>query len=457
MKSGRGEGEYVGDVKRPVSIPSISLPVAIGLLAGGVVLIALVIIGLLVRQASRDEAPPAVVGRGAQLLLQGANIRPPLALPSVMASPPAVRLSAANAPASITDSVSKPITGPEFINYGHRLGPNSSGPWYLGTSTTPSLLAPQPSAANAAPYAIEFGFDGSVFEVHLIGNNASYRIVVNGQYATADEQKITANDFTARYLRVDFGSRAIRRIRLEAANNLGLDSIVIGKSDSVWRPTESAGPRVIVFGDSVVEGQIGTGNILDSFVHQLGWLMGWDDTWASGSGGTGYVSPGPENSQRVKFRDRLQNDVIKYKPDLVILEGGFNDTTYAKEDISKEVSLVIGAIHRALPGTKVIVLSPWYTSAQLTDQQAAAREAVRSAALPSADVYIDSYTGETFVLGHPTGQPTGPWITGTGAVGAPANNGNADVYVSSDRMHPTASGHTYFAQRLAAAIQVLMP
>jgi len=374
-----------------------------------------------------------------------------------MTSPPTVRLSAANAASSITDAVNKPIIGPEFINYGHRLGPNSSGPWYLGTSTTPNLLAPQPSAANAAPYALEWAFDGSVFEVHLSGNNASYRLVINGEYATADEQKIAANDYSPRYLRVDFGTRGTRRIRLEAANNLGLDSIVISRGDSVWRPSEAAGPRVIVMGDSLSEGQVGTGNVLDSFVHQLGWLMGWDDIWASGSGGTGYLSPGPADSQRVKFRDRLQSDVIKYKPDLVILEGGFNDVSYSKEDIRKEVMLVVGAVHRALPGTKVIVLSPWYTSAQLTEQQLSARDAIREAALPNADVYIDTYSGETFVRGNLTAAATGPWITGTGAVGAPASNGNADLYVSSDRMHPTAAGHAYFAQRLASAIQVLIP
>jgi lysophospholipase L1-like esterase len=439
-------------------LPQGSRLVGLAFLIGGGILLTVVVLALLLRSTSGDDAAgTAGLTRSPQLLLQGANIRPPLVLPRVMATPPTVRLSAANAPSSIPDGVTKSITSPEFVNFGHRLGPNSSGPWYLGTSTTPSLLTPQPSAANAAPYSLEWGFDGAVFEIHLSANNASYRLVIDGEYATAEEQKIAANDFTPRYLRVDFGSRAIRRIRLEAANNLGLDGIVIGKADSIWRPSESTGPRIIAFGDSLVEGQVGTGNILDSFVHQLGWLMGWKDVWASGSGGTGYVSAGPQNSQRVKFRDRLQNDVIKYKPDLVILEGGFNDTSFDKDEVKKEVALVIGAIHRALPGTKVVVLSPWYTSSQLTEEQAETREAVKGAAIPNADVYIDTYTGETFVLGHSTGAATGPWITGTGAIGAPAANGNADVYIAADRMHPTPAGHSYYAQRLAAALQVLMP
>ncbi|HEY7268417.1 MAG TPA: SGNH/GDSL hydrolase family protein [Dehalococcoidia bacterium] len=457
MRPARGESEYAGEVKHgfPALQPG---PRTIGIAAAVAAAVALLAVFiLLLRSGSDDGATTATVSQSARLIQRGAVSRPPLVLPRVMASPPDVRLGAANAASSIPQGVVKPITGPEFTNYGHRIGPNSSGPWYLGTSTTPSLITPQPSAANAAPYAIEWSFDGSVFEVHLSGNSASYRLVVDGQYATPDEQKIAASDFAAHYLRVDFGSRAVRRIRLEAANNLGLDGIVIGKGDSVWRPAEETGPRVIVFGDSVVEGQIGHGNIIDSFVHQLGWLMGWDDIWASGSGGTGYVNAGPQGSQRVKLRDRLQNDVIKYKPDMVILEGGFNDATFAKDEVAKEVSLVIGAIHRALPSTKVVVLSPWYASEQLTKDQGATREAVKAAALTSADVYIDTFTGETFVRGHSTGKGTGPWITGTGADGSPASNGNADAYISSDRMHPTPAGHTYFAQRLAAALQVANP
>ncbi|HEY5668002.1 MAG TPA: hypothetical protein VIR03_02435, partial [Candidatus Saccharimonadales bacterium] len=48
---------------------------------------------------------------------------------------------------------------------------------------------------------------------------------------------------------------------------------------------------------------------------------------------------------------------------------------------------------------------------------------------------------------------SGRWIDGTGTTGSTVSDGNADVYVSADAIHPSPAGHVYLGQRLARAIK----
>ena len=58
-----------------------------------------------------------------------------------------------------------------------------------------------------------------------------------------------------------------------------------------------------------------------------------------------------------------------------------------------------------------------------------------------------------------TGFPASPlvhdglgWIAGTGRVGATTGDGNADIYVVADGVHPSVAGAAYLGTRLAFAI-----
>ena len=432
------------------------------LAAGGAVIALLALVALLFPFGGDDGRSGLAAPQGPSPVATEQTAAPGgprvLPLPSVMSRPPEVTLGLANAPSTIAGGVLKPVPGPEFVNYGHRLGLNAAGPWQTGTSTTPNLNTPQPSAANSAPYDVEWEFDGAAFEIHLLGNNAYYRLTVNGQFATAEPQVVAANDYQPHFLRVDFGSRAQRRIRLETANFIALDGIMISPDDTVWRPATPPGPRVIVLGDSYVEGQTGSGNTLDSFTHVLGHLLGWSDIWASGSGGTGYLSTGPANSARKRFQDRLQADVLQYRPDIVIVAGGYGDSeNFSGEQIRAAAEQLYRTIRTQLPATKLIVLGPWGTSSVITPNLAKTRDAIQPAATAQAHMFIDTYTGQIYVNGKAVGSAPGPWITGTGRAGNPANDGNADFYVSNDANHPTPAGHAYLARRLATAIATAWP
>jgi lysophospholipase L1-like esterase len=51
-----------------------------------------------------------------------------------------------------------------------------------------------------------------------------------------------------------------------------------------------------------------------------------------------------------------------------------------------------------------------------------------------------------------TGGANGAWMTGTGSTAAPHGDGNCDVYISSDNVHPNDAGHAYLAGRMADEI-----
>jgi hypothetical protein len=52
--------------------------------------------------------------------------------------------------------------------------------------------------------------------------------------------------------------------------------------------------------------------------------------------------------------------------------------------------------------------------------------------------------------------PNGSWITGTGNVSNPVGNGNADLYISSDGVHPTSAGIAYLAGRITTAVKSII-
>lgn len=47
---------------------------------------------------------------------------------------------------------------------------------------------------------------------------------------------------------------------------------------------------------------------------------------------------------------------------------------------------------------------------------------------------------------------TDPWWTGTGNGGSPANDGNADFFMSADEVHPSLAGYENLAARLTDAL-----
>jgi lysophospholipase L1-like esterase len=118
------------------------------------------------------------------------------------------------------------------------------------------------------------------------------------------------------------------------------------------------GARVLWVGDSFTEGT-GAGTSW-SYVRWLSFLMGWNDIWKCGSGGTGYVKA--LDTGRPALISRYQNDIIAQLPQTVVIAMGLNDQTSYETDPNNFLSAVttIWDAVLAQSGIKeLVIIGPW--------------------------------------------------------------------------------------------------
>lgn len=160
------------------------------------------------------------------------------------------------------------------------------------------------------------------------------------------------------FQKLTFPTSELRHFRFEAVGIPwgGLTTTATGSVTPGHMQTKR--PRVICCGDSYTEGANNVESALMHWPRWLGELMGWDDVWSSGSGGTGWMNPGSVGG-RVKMRDRVQNDVINQGPDIVIYMMGHNDIVgYTAGQVQSEVTLTLQQVAAALPDCLQVVLGP---------------------------------------------------------------------------------------------------
>ena len=317
-----------------------------------------------------------------------------------------------------------------------------------GGTNYPDYLAVTGGGLNSTygfiTLAAEFAYDGATFEVLYKGQGVDkgYRVYVNGLLAA--EWVGIAPDGSLRRRKITLPDARPRIIRIEGAGGAYLRGVASESTATVAYPTTTAkGPRLIVMGDSYTEGTGATTAFL-GLPDVLSRRVNMTDTWASGSGGTGYLNVGAAlTPPRVKLRDRVQTDVIAHNPRVVVIAAGVNDAAYAAADVGVEAGLLYDAILTGLPNVELLIVGPWWprNSSTLAAPRVAIRDALKAAALARGLYFIDSIAEE--------------WITGTGTVAAPKRDGNADIYISGDTTHPTDAGHKYLAERLAGHMLTL--
>jgi lysophospholipase L1-like esterase len=139
----------------------------------------------------------------------------------------------------------------------------------------------------------------------------------------------------------------------------------------------------------------------------------------------------------VPYRGRVRNDVLAWRPDVVVVTGGRNDSGFSAVRERAEATALFRQIRAALPHVVLIVTSA-FPASQAEARNArllALSEAIRAGSVGLADHYLD-------VMGNHA------YITGNGDAGAPSGSGNADVLTSADGVHPTQAGHDELARQL---------
>jgi hypothetical protein len=344
----------------------------------------------------------------------------------------------------------------------------------------PDTLAARPSiltggAAQAAYWAprISFYYDGQTFEWtgKAINATENVRLRIDGKLVSADQTPFGTglSPGTIYYWKVDLGSQAHRLIEIDFQSTPSFGGIVVEPTASIQRGP-AASLRVACLTDSI-GGGAGSYTRLSSWVGVLAELMGPDVAmYNAGIGGTGYTTAAGVSD----FITRLP-DLVAVQPDVVIVQGEQNDSV-SNSALQSTATTFLTAVVSALPKALVFVVGAY--SAGTPGVSKMGHEAALRAAATAAGAYFVSWVdpaGITTVT-TPTWAPStyyeignvvldangAPHISltnavsgatfdttkwrptsvffGTGRVGATAGNGNADVMISSDAIHPTLRG-----------------
>ena len=341
----------------------------------------------------------------------------PMRTPRVLGSPPA---TATNASSQIAGSVLvRAVTPGAFTALGGRAtvnNPANPHPSGLNMGDYPQITSP-------APVTIEFWLDTvdatGRFEIQYSGANG-IRVAIqqaDGSWGYVSAAATFAHA-GASYDLVTLGAAGTYRIRVEHAPVTVFLGIQCGPTDTIT--ATRTGPRYLVVGDSFSEPTIddsGAYFLADGWPVQLAYLTGYD-IWCAGSGGTGYLYPGA----RVKFRDRLANDILSQSPDGIIWAGGINDYgNFTAAQIGAEALLCYQ--QAAAAGVKdQVILSPFWPFSLTSTYSAnllATSDAIAAAAaqvkgtrflnlleMPEQSRYLANWAGATLQSGAAPGNTT---------------------------------------------------
>ena len=270
-----------------------------------------------------------------------------------------------------------------------------------------------------------------------------YRFLVDDQYVdTIGTQTLSARGVTWEYILLDFtsvGGKKRRRITVEGALTCAFDGAVVAEGDAVTAPATDNAILMIIIGDSLVYGA-GAAHRADSWAVTMGDYLGVRNTWASGSGGTGWIAGPP---RAYSFRERMA-DWVSYSPDVVVFAGGFNDRGRAAASVAAEVTTCLRETRKTLPTAPIFVFG---TPAGATGPSHEILEVERAVQTGTAALR-DPLTRFIAI----STDRDGPWIGGHGKIGLPSGDGNSDTLTSPDGVHPSDEGHAFLGRRAADAI-----
>jgi len=356
--------------------------------------------------------------------------RMPTVLPPSMATPPTEATSGPGGAGPIASPTTLPYNTPNVTFLG-------SVPVHI-TALSTDYFQNQINSQNgsgAQACAVEFDYYGAAFSIiyRAASAGSSYWWVwVDGIPATAAPVAwANASSNSKYYHGVTFATAALRRIRIYYSG-ADFGGMQVKATDSVV-PTAKPGWSVAMLGDSYTQAT-GATSALQAFPTTLGMLLGCE-TFLCGIAGTGYTAG-------VVFGDPSRTaPILTANPRYVVIVGSINDQAATPTTVGAAATALYSWFATNLPATKLFVAGVQPSNGMATTgNNVANNAALKTAALaaPNVVTFIDPYTDV--------------WFTGTGHVGATVGDGNRDIFMWTDGIHPSQDGHDYWARRLYADI-----
>jgi hypothetical protein len=348
--------------------------------------------------ASAISQAGGVITNNGKVILS--NVR--LAMPSrplvqaVMATPPTVTAGTTSSmtspfyvPANASNSsYPNSSTVSDIFTYS-RGAPNTSGAVGITFSNVTTNAAG--TTFNSPSVGISFYHYGSSFELVVPQTGNPYMIKIDDQYVTLTPQAVPTASNQLYYIKYDFGG-VVKRRRIDFIGyNVGLAGVNINATDHITR-APIRGPRCIIIGDSYTGGSGASGSGSNNFVATFADAMGWDDVWASGVPGTGYVNT--NNGVAMTFQQRLAHDVFPYNPEVIIVVGSVNDDGYTSSQVGSAATSLYAALRTQFPNA-LIAAAPTAKGGpqKWTATKLAIKDAMKAAATQYGVVWLDLMEG----------------------------------------------------------------
>lgn len=350
---------------------------------------------------------------------------------------PIIIAQTAGTTSGITSPTTVARTDAAFRYEGLNMGDTGSHYYFVALTGT---------GGGSNPWRVSFDFTGAEFEMRLFRASTvtgGFRIWVDGRPHAPEMGSLTASSGTV--VKVTMPNAQRRRITLEFDRGINFGGLFIPASASVLAASTPSPTRFAVIGDSFVWGAGIAAAAQNSlgFVQSLSRLLAWPQTINLGVGGSGYTVAGSGGG---KYADAARMTALTtFNPDVILVTGSQNDRDAAAGLIQSEAAALFSAIKAALPSSKIVassMLFPAEPTAARNGFDIPRRNAIdaeiRAAATAASVPFIDAST----------------WFNGTGRVGSPMGDGNADLFRTSlDWNHPSEAGHNYLARRFAPEIR----
>lgn len=312
-------------------------------------------------------------------------------------------------------------------------------------------------------------------------------ILVDGQPIAVPITPSVATVFgTVYYGFIDFGSDGTRRVEVLVTSAAAIQGVYWKITDGAVAPTPPR-RRLFVVGDSFVGGSGALGN--DTFRPDAQIAQALDiDVGGSAVGGTGYLTAG----SFLVYGDAARvARAAAFDPHDILFIGSVNDSTANQATLTAAAAAAWADYKAACPDARLTVMGVQPSNA--TDTLSAGRFA-NNAALHDAAIADPNVERFVDLIGNCGVAPVGAWtsgvtyqpgdkvtrlgavwqldmtsaysdtsfftsrwrlltgIYGTGRVGATASDGNRDLLLHSDGIHPTEKGCAHLARRMIEAV-----
>ncbi|MFH9975198.1 SGNH/GDSL hydrolase family protein [Streptomyces virginiae] len=392
---------------------------------------------------------------GYPLRLKLTNIGPqpaPTGITVAQTSTPAIG-NIKYAPAGVTLSGSDQLGPFSYLGAGgYQIGSGTPDSTYvLPTTRYPNTRGTLSSSQSN--HSLEFWTDATSFQLRFNWQTGgSYRLWVDGRDVTDLMQSLGGTALGSTHLMtVTLGVIAQPRLIRFDFSVAPFGGIFLPPGASMWKPPTPR-LRAMVLGDSISGGSnMNAGGGQGTWFPRAARALGYTDAWNESLGSTGYITAG----STATLGTRAPIDVIPNSPDLLFISAGYNDNGGSQPAISSAAASLYSTIKAGLPNAAIYVIGCWSPSGSPASSIQNTDTTLRLAAAAANLPFISPLTGGVYNAAGTLIATHGPWITGTGRVGATTGTGNADTYIGTDAVHPTDAGHTYLAGRVVAAVQEL--